>query len=239
LESAWEQVALAREQIRDAAHDFQTAIRTALVRNESTLDARLPDDLREKLFAIRGHLAGAEPVLAAEEKVRQAIERAAGSFKRLEPLAAWANRMTPDQSSPTALSASEWESLQERSDNEIASAQAVGRQARALLPPDIREASAKFPPFQKDVVVRVFRRHSWNTSTTEVRQLQEIWHLESGGGARRVRRTATLISIDLTTGSQKLVADETKDYPVGPDETIDEIFDQFAAQDLPLETSLP
>jgi hypothetical protein len=239
LESAWDQVALAREQIQAAVHDFQNAIRKSLVRNESALDAGLPDELREKLFAIRGHLAGAEPVLEAETKVRDAIEQAAESFKKLEPLAAWANRVIPDQSLSTTISASEWESLQERSDNEIASTQAVSREARGLLPPDIRDASAKFPPFQKDVVVRMFRRHAWNNSTTEVRHLQEIWHLETGGGKRRVRRTAALISIDLETGSQKVVAAETRYYPAGPDETVDEIFDQYGAQDLPLEASLP
>src|SRR5580704_13671066 len=59
MAAALEQVAHSRDQIRAAIQDYKTAIRSALTRNESVLDPDLPDALRERLFAIRGHLLGA------------------------------------------------------------------------------------------------------------------------------------------------------------------------------------
>ena len=71
------------------------------------------------------------------------------------------------------------------------------------MPPDISDTTAKFPALQEDMVVHVYRRRSWDNPTTAISFLQEIWCLESSGrGARRVRRTATLISVDLKTGNQ-------------------------------------
>jgi hypothetical protein len=240
VESALAQLVQAREQVLASAHEFQSAIHAAVLRNEGGLDAGLPDDLRDRLFAIRGHLAGSAPVVAAEEKVEHAIEQAAESVKHLEPLAAWANLETQDRIPPFRIPAPEWATLQERSDQEIASTQAAIREARAVLPPDDRDSDAKFPSLQKDLVVHISTRRSWNHSATEVRLLQELWRLEyRAGGARRVLRTATLISIDSKTGNQKALARDAKSYPAGPGETVEEIFDQYGGQDLPLVASLP
>ena len=92
MESAWQELARSREEIRKSVQDFKSAIRRGLARNESTLDTGLPEDIRERLFAIRGHIAGAAEVLDPEKRVREAVRAANQSIRKLEPLAAWANR---------------------------------------------------------------------------------------------------------------------------------------------------
>ena len=236
VELARDEVAQAREQVRAAAREFRGTIHQAVVRNSSQLDGGFSDELRERLFAIRGHLAGAAPVLYAEEKAIKAIEQAVGAFEKLEPLAAWANQL-PEGSGLSA----EWELLQQRSDDEIAAARDAIREARALLPPDTRAPSAKFPELQKDLIVRIYRRRAWKNSATEVSLLQEIWRAErpQPGGAGRVVRSVTLIWVDRTTGMQKVLAADARTYPLGPNNIVEQAFDQYGSQELPLEATLP
>jgi len=152
VESALAQVTRSREQIPVAAQHYKIAIRQALVRadqahaadGEAIPDSGLPEELRERLFAIRGHLARAAKILELENEVRRAMEQAEQSIKQLEPLAAWSNRMTVDQGSPTGLSEPEWQKLQDRSDDEIDRTQTVRAEARASLPPDFPQPEAKF-----------------------------------------------------------------------------------------------
>ena len=51
-------------------------------------------------------------------------------------------------------------------------------------------------------------------------------------GASSVRRTATVMVIDPTTGAQTRAASSTKYYPIGPGDILEEIYDQYAAQEL-------
>ena len=234
MASALEQVARSRDEIRAAIQDYKNAIRSALTRNESEFDTGLPDALRDRLFAIRGHLLGAPAVLEPEERVWYAVEKADESVQVLEPLAAWANRSTLDQELPTSVSAPEWERFEERSENEIDLTQTVRWEALACLPPKGSEGTAKFPPLDKDVVMHILLQHRGNDPAISL--LQDLWRLESwGGGSRRVRRTATLVSIDSKTGNQKLVIGTAKYYTSRPDDTLEEIYEQYGGQDLPLE----
>lgn len=239
-EAALQRVARSREEIAAAIQDFKVAVRGALNRNGSELDAGLPNELRETLFAIRGHIVGAVAILEPEEKVRHAVVDAAVSIGMLEQLAAWANRITPAQDLSTAVSESEWDVLQQRSDDEIVLTQAMGRRARSLLPPESPAGTANFPALQNDMVVRVLRRRSWNEQSGTMSVLQDIWRRESlDKNARGARRTATLISIDLKTGDQTILGGSAKYYPAGPEDTVEEIFGRYAAQDLPIQVLQP
>jgi hypothetical protein len=51
-------------------------------------------------------------------------------------------------------------------------------------------------------------------------------------GSRRVQRTVTVIEVDRGTGKQKNVGISTQYYVAGPHETLEGIYDQFAAQDI-------
>ena len=246
IEAALQEVAKSREEIGAAVDDFRIAIRGALNRNESELDAGLPDELREKLFAIRGHVAGTASVLMPEERVWHALQKAAERIGMLEPLAAWANRVTSDTSLFTTLSESAWGRLQERSDDEIDLTQAARREARALLPPDSPAGTANFPALYNNTVARILRRRSRDEPGGAIGVLQDLilqdlWSLEPGrqGAARRVRRTAALISIDLETGRQTVVGSNAKYYAAAPDDTVEEVFGRYAAQELPIQALRP
>ena len=66
--------------------DFNRQIQDAMRRSDALLashektplDDEMENDLREKLFVIRSHLAGTVAILDAENKLRQAVERAEG-----------------------------------------------------------------------------------------------------------------------------------------------------------------
>jgi hypothetical protein len=84
LISAVESAERSRADLQEASSSSGGKIREALAGNDAllfaldklTLDDQLPKDLREKLFAIRGDLAGAGAILDSENKVRRALERA-------------------------------------------------------------------------------------------------------------------------------------------------------------------
>ena len=234
LESAIAGVVRSRESIRSAIADYKATIRQSLNENdandpEATPDSGLPDSLRGKLFAIRSHLAQVRAVVGAEARVENAIEKARESISQLEPLAALGNRAIADG----AISSAEWERFQNRADDEIVSTNEAASEARASLPPDLSNAEGKFPPLQKDVIVHMVRRSSWDSSEAAMRCLQEVWRLATSiRGSRRVQRTVTVIEVDRGTGKQKNVGISTQYYVAGPYETLEGIYDQFAAQDI-------
>jgi len=237
-ESALEHVAHSREQIRDAVSNFKDTIRAARIQSESALDVGLPDELRETLFAIRGHMARAAPVLELEERVWDALREGAASIRKLEPLGAWANQATPEQDASAALSAAEWQRLQERFEDEIDLTRTVTEEARAALPPRTPEATANFGALQKDLVVHIYRPLHAKDAIGPIRFLQEIWRLDTRGLTRQVRRISALIAIDSKTGKQTLVDSATTIYKANPGETVEAIYEQYGGQDAPLRAQL-
>ena len=68
---------------------------------------------------------------------------------------------------------------------------------------------------------------------SNARFLQEIWRRESTmRGTSEVRRTVTVMVIDPRTGLQTRAASNTKYYPVGPGGLVEEIFEEYASEEL-------
>jgi hypothetical protein len=222
LEAALDQVSHSREAIRTAAQDFKTAVRAALAK-QPELDGGMPDDLRETIFAIRAHIAGVQWVLQAEHNVRSAIDGAEVAVRNLEPMAAWFNRGTSPEGFQTL----------ERADREIDSVRAVEGQAASFLPPDSSLSQDNFPALQRNLIVRIRRAVDKSQKNPAVKCLQEVWGMESAiSGTREVRRTATLILIDPQTGAQTRVATGTSFYKISPGVVLEEIYDEYAADDV-------
>ena len=222
LEAALDQVGRARETVRTAAQSFRNIVHDALAR-QPELDGGMSDSLRETMFAIRAHIAGVASILQAEHNVRDAIAGAELAVRDLEPLAAWFNRSTALQDSQ----------MLERADREIDSLRSVESQATSYLPPDSTLAQDNFPALQHNLIVRIRRAPDKNAKTPAVRCLQEVWGMESAmRGSREVRRTATLILIDPRTGTQPRVASGTSVYKISPDVLLEEIYDEYAADDV-------
>jgi hypothetical protein len=243
VESALTQATRSRELVRIAIQGYKVAVREALARadqahaaqGKAIPDSGLPDELRERLFAIRGNLARAADILELESEVRRALAQSEQSIRELELLAAWSNRVTLEQGSIAGLSEPEWQKLVDRSDGEIDMAQTVRVEARASLPPDLTEPEAKFPALGKNVVVNIRRRPSWKGLGSAVRCMQEVWRMESSiQGAHRVRRIVSFIDVDTKTGHQTVASHAIKYYPAAPDENLEDIFEQYAAEDVPI-----
>lgn len=240
VESAMADVARSREAIHNAAQDFRTAIRQALLSddrmrdaaNEVRLDGGLSPAIRESLFAIRGHMAGVRAIVQLEGNVRNAIAQGDTSVGALEPLAAWGNRAGTGVVS--RLPAAEWERLLEQCDREIDALRSAEVDAMGTLPPDTAQAEAHFPALDKNLVVRMRGIPSRNAVPDGLaRYLQEIWRRENTiQGATSVRRTATVMVIDPKTGAQTRAASNTKYYPIGPDGSLEETYDEYASQAL-------
>jgi hypothetical protein len=222
-----------RAAIRAAADDFWNVVHMSLARYEQRrtaalepmMDAGLSDSLRETLFAIRAGVAGVPAIHEAERTVWQAIEEAERAIATLEPLAAWAN----------VSDAAEWEQILRRGDREIALARAAEAEVVASLPPDTSQPEAQFPALQKDIIVRIRRSPSQKSPAGLVRCLQEIWRMErTMSGLHEVRRTVTLVSVDPRTGDQSPLGASTKYYHAAPETLLEEIYDENAADDLPL-----
>jgi hypothetical protein len=243
LESALAHVASAQQRIHDALEDYKLEIRQEVERNnriraeanQAAVDGGLPESLREKLFAIRGHLARVKAILNLEHTVRQAIDGSFGSVHQLEALAAWGNLDPPSGAPYANLSVTEWEAFQERSAAAIDLLHAARLAARDFLPPEMAEVNAEFPAMQKDLVVHIFSPVS-PLAGSSVRYMQEIWGWEYSlvGGERLVRRIATLIQIDPRTGDQIQIAGGTTHYKAVSGDTVEEIYEQNAGQDIPL-----
>jgi len=104
------------------------------------------------------------------------------------------------------------------------------------LPPDSARDEDSFPAMERNVIVRIRRAPSRNDpQDAAVRCLQEIWRVESGmPGTSEVRRSVSLILIDPRTGSQTRAGGATKYYKVSPGVVLEEIFDEYAADEVTL-----
>jgi hypothetical protein len=231
VESAQAAVARSREGIHAAALKFNAGIRDALARqdklhtaaNEPPVDGGLPDGMRQTLFAIRAHLARVPAVFESEADVRLAIVKAEMAVRDLEPLAAWANR------APKA----HWAQLLDRSDREIDSVRAAETEALISLPPDSLREEDSFPALEKNVIIRIRRTASHGGRNSAVRCLQEVWRMESGmPGTHEVRRTVSLILVDPRTGNQTAAGVGTAFYKAAPENLLEEIFDEYAADEV-------
>lgn len=238
IETAVADLEHARTTILAAGEDFRITVRMLLANNdrrravlkEPVTDAAGAASTRETLFAIRAHLAGVQSIRLAESNVRQAIENSRQKMAALASLAAWANILPDGAANPTAV---EMETLFARSDREIDSVRDTAEQAVAFLPPAATQAEATFPAMQKDVIVRIRTLSPKNLRRGMVLCRQEIWHMERPmPGLREVRRAAVLIGIDPATGDQIPLSGMTKFYPAQGGDVLEEIFDEYAADDL-------
>jgi len=233
MESALAEVAHSREAIRAAAQDFNAKIREALAlqdrlhaaTNEPVVDSGLPDGMRQTLFAIRAHLARVPALFDSEANVRLSVVKAEMAVRDLEPLAAWSNG--PSRSL-------DWAHLLERSDREINSVRTAEAETLISLPPDSSRDEDSFPALEKNVIIRI-RRAPSRVKDSAVRCLQEVWRMESGmTGTREVRRSVSLILIDPRTGNQTRAGGATKFYKAPPGDLLEEIYDEYAADDISL-----
>jgi hypothetical protein len=220
----------ARSELDRTLKSYQALIREASeqARIESSLDSDLPTALRETLFAIRGHLARAGEILAAEGNVRRAGERTEGKVEVLEALVAWSDGFVPDGESSTDESRVAREALN-RSDAVIAAARSLERDARAALPADVSQPEAQFPALMKDMIVRLRGASGEHPGTAHCRQ--ELWRMDiSKKGAREVRRSISLIDIDTVTGNQIRISEDVTRYPLGVGDTLESIYDENSAR---------
>lgn len=212
-----------RDELRGAVLDFRRQIRDALTRNDSSLDDDLPPDLRDSLFAIRAHLAGTAALLKAENRVRLAVEEASGSVRALEAIDAWVNGNALEKEAPTRDSRVLLE-VRSHSDAAIYLIRSLQREARAALPPDISTPEALLPALKKDFIVRIRRMGPGMLK-------QEVWRIEgSPQGFRQVRRSIVTVEIQSKSGSQVPLGREVKYYPLDPGDSLEEIYDENAAQ---------
>jgi hypothetical protein len=225
MESALSGVARSREAILAAERDFRTGICEALARQEPGVDGGLPDALRQRLLAIRGHLARVPAILQLENQVRGAISQAELTVRALEPLAAWSN-----VSANPAFS-----NNLDRSDREIDLLRNTETEALKTLPPDSSQNEDNFPALERNMIVRIRRVSSRNPQNEAVKCLEEIWRMESGMlGSREVMRTVSLISIDPRTGNQTRAGSAAKSYKASPEDVLEEIYDEYASDEVSL-----
>lgn len=229
-------VAHARDAIHAAADKYRNGVREALLRQDRkheaarvpAVDSDLPEEMRQKLFAIRAQIAHVAPMLQLEDAVRRSVSEADEAIRALEPLAAWLNR-------PVQRAAPEQTAMIDRADREVDSVRDAEDGALSMLPPDTSKAEENYPAMQRNLIVRIRRRVSRNGENTSVRCLQEIWRMESGMlGDREVRRSVSLIAIDPKTGNQTRIGSATKYYKAAPEDVLEEVFDEYAAQDVSL-----
>jgi hypothetical protein len=238
LKSAAALAERSRKELSDAVTDFRQQIRDSLTRNDASLSAQnklalddeLPNDLRENLFAIRGHVAGAPTILDPENRVRTAVARASARVRELEAMAAWVSGEALMQDGPASDSRALAEA-ESRSDALVHSIRSLERDALTALPPDLPLPEAQLPALRKDLIVRLRRLGGSAAAGETAKYKQDIWRPEGpAGGARQVKRTIIFIDIDAKSGSQTTTGREVKYYPFDACETLEEIYDQNAAQ---------
>ena len=244
VESALAEVVNSRMEVRAAADGYRKVIHDSLARhdqrngplNQLPLDADLPESLRETLFAIRAHLARAPNVLDAEGRVWNSIEEGRRAAGDLEQLIAWANRIPDGNSARTA----EWDRLLERADREIDFERTTEEQAVVSLPPQVSQAEEQFPALASNLIVRIQRLPSRSPTERLMRYRQETWRLESRGvhNSREIRRTATVVVVDPDSGEQILTGSRTERYAAAPEEALEEVFNEYAADELSIEATL-
>jgi hypothetical protein len=240
VEAALKEIARSRDDIRAALVRYQDAIRQGLARNdkvsreegESVLDDGLPADLREKLFAIRGHLAGVAATLNAEDHLRQDLDRASDIIEKLELLTSWANR-APDQEPPLNLGSAEWERLQEQAAEAIEEVINSRSEALLFLPPDFSRQLAEFPAFEKDLIVHILTRPRRSGLGKGLQYVEEAWQKRSFGDVNTVLRTVSIIDVDSQTGMQRLLGGGSRHYNPS-DGSVEEIYERYGGQDIPI-----
>jgi hypothetical protein len=201
------------------------------------LDDELPNELRARLFAIRSRLAGDPVMLDAESRIRHAAEQAAGSVRLLEALVAWVNGNALERDAPVRDSRALPDSrvlleALNRSDDAIHQIRTLEKEALAALPPDVpASGEAQFPALQRDLIVRIRQMRSPADATGTLRCREEVWRFAASvRGAREVNRTIVSIDLEPKSGRQTPAAREVKHYRIEPGETLEEIYDQNAAQ---------
>jgi hypothetical protein len=238
MTSAIEAVERSREEVRSATLGYALVTRELLARNDAllvaqekpALDDQLPRDVRENLFAIRGHMGSASAMLDAEDKVRRAVERGAGGVRVLEAMVAWVNGNALEQQDPEQDSRALLEALN-RSDTAIHSTRMLEEKALDALPPDVSTSEAKFPALQKDLIVRIRRQGHPVEADGVVTFKQEVWAVvAAAGSARRVERTIVVVNIDAKSGSQIPATREVKHYAIDPGDPLEEIYDYYSAR---------
>jgi hypothetical protein len=238
LKSAAALAERSRKELSDAVTDFKQQIRDSLTRNDASLseqnklalDDELPNDLRENLFAIRGHVAGAATILDPENRVRMAVARASAGVRELEAMAAWVSGEALMQDGPASDSRALAEA-ESRSDALIHSIRSLERDALTALPPDLPLPEAQLPALRKDLIVRLRWLGGSAAAGETAKYKQEVWRPQGpAGGARQVKRTIIFIDIDAKSGSQTTTGREVKYYPFDACDTLEEIYDQNAAQ---------
>lgn len=238
LKSAAASAERARKELSDAVLDFRQQIRDNLTRNDAllaaqdklALDDEMPNDLRENLFAIRGHLAGAADVLDPENRVRMAVARASARARELEAMAAWVSGQALTEDGPVSDSRALAEA-ESRSDSLIHAIRSLERDALTALPPDLPLPEAQLPALRKDLIVRLRWLGGSAAAGETAKYKQEIWRPEgTTAGGRQVKRTIVFLEIDAKSGSQTTTGKEVKYYPFDACDTLEEIYDQNAAQ---------
>ncbi len=242
VESALDGIAGARQRVQDSVENFGTFVRAALRENDRTQDSNnqgVPDALlapalREKLFAIRAHLAGVPSIQAAEGTVEAAIRDLEDRIHNIESLTAWANEASSNQVPALKLSAAEWDALETRADQELDLAADLRASVTTALPPSLSQAQGKFPALGKDLIVHIVRQIPEGLDPERaLRCRQEIWRFTSQDpDNRKVERIVSLVGIDPQTGTQRLLQSFVRDYDVRPDDLLELIFDRYSAQEI-------
>ena len=240
ISTATDEVANAREDLNDAVASYQKEIREALAQNDASLaaqdkpalDDELPDRVRENLFAIRAHIAGTTSILGAENAVRRAVERTTGRLSALDAMVAWVNGNALEQESPGRGDAHALLEALNRSDSEIYMTRSLEREALAALPPDGAGPEARFPSLMKDVIVRIRGvRDGFANPAGTVRCRQEVWRMAGWiKSERQVKRTIVFVDIGKKTASQIPAAREVRYYRAGPEDILEAVYDEYAAQ---------
>jgi hypothetical protein len=245
LQAALTAMEHSREELRNAIQDFNRQIREAVARNDAllaaddkpALDSELQNALREKLFAIRGHLSGTTAILDSEAKVRRAVEVSAARIRVLEGLAAWVGGNVLDREGPADDSPALLEALSQ-SDAGIDLTRSLEQTALAALPPEVSSPEAAFPALDKNMIVRIRRlsKSPVGLATDPValakeKCRQEIWLLTGPvRGTRQVTRAIVFIDVETKSGNQIPTGKEVRSYPFGTDDTLEGIYDENAAQ---------
>ena len=240
LTAATVEAAHARTDLNDAVASYKNEIREAMAQNDASLaaqdkpslDDELPDGVRENLFAIRAHIAGTTSILEAEDAVRRGVERAAGGLLTLDAMVAWVNGNALERESPGRADSHTLSEALNRSDSEINLTRSLEREAVAALPLDGAGPEARFPSLMKDVIVRIraVRDGSADTAGT-LRCRQEVWQMAGYiKGDRQVKRTIVFVDIGRKTASQIPAAREVRYYRAGPEDILEAVYDEYAAQ---------
>lgn len=240
VSAATDEAANAREALNDAVASYKKEIREALAQNDASLaaqdqpalDDELPDGVRENLFAIRAHLAGTASILAAENAVRRGVERVTGRLATLDAMVAWVNGNALEQESPGRGDTRALLEALNRSDSELYLTRSLEREALAALPPDGAGPEARFPSLMKDVIVRIRGVRDGSTGPAgTVRCRQEVWRMAGWiKSERQVKRTIVLVDIGKKTASQIPAAREVRYYRAGPEDILEAVYDEYAAQ---------